>query len=72
LIEVFKNKNKNNTINFEKFINLLNLFSPYSRKTLGRINNLLKKRGLNININDSVRLKRFEKLTWEDIFILIL
>jgi 16S rRNA A1518/A1519 N6-dimethyltransferase RsmA/KsgA/DIM1 with predicted DNA glycosylase/AP lyase activity len=44
LIEIIKVKTKNLDINFDKFVELLNLFSPYSRKTLGKIKTLLEKK----------------------------
>ncbi len=67
LIEVVKDETKNLNINFIKFIKLLNLFSPYTRKTLGRIIVLLKKKWIDLFIEDKLKTKRFEDLTWKEI-----
>lgn len=71
LIEIQKNNSKNLDIDFNNFVDLLNLFSPYTRKTLGKIRNILEKNWKNIYIKDSIKQKRFENLSWENISSII-
>ena len=59
-------------IPFDKLINFLDLFSPYSRKTLSKISKMLAKKWVSFIIPENLSNKRLEELDWtqlEEIFI---
>jgi hypothetical protein len=48
------------------------LFSPYSRKTLGRIAKMIEKKwNWNYKIPEVLQMKRLEELTWEQLWMII-
>ena len=51
---------------FEKLVEFLDHFSPYSRKTLGKISKMLEKKGIIYDIPLEFQGKRLEELTWEE------
>ena len=56
----------------KKLENFLNLYSPYSRKTLWRIEKMLEKKGNNeYNIPDDLKWKRLEELNRNNINIIL-
>jgi 16S rRNA (adenine1518-N6/adenine1519-N6)-dimethyltransferase len=58
-------------LSFEQLQAFLDAFSPYSRKTLGKIAKMLKKKGITYNLPEQFVSKRLEELHWEDVeFIL--
>ena len=59
-------------IPFEKLIEFLDLFSPYSRKTLWKISKIINKKWVCFVIPENLSNKRLEELDWnqlEEIFI---
>ena len=59
-------------ISFSKLIEFLDLFSPYSRKTLWKISKMISKKWGSFVIPENLSNKRLEELDWnqlEDIFI---
>lgn len=65
-------KDKIPNISFDKLINFLDLFSPYSRKTLSKISKMLNKKWVSFVIPENLNNKRLEELNWtqlEEIFI---
>lgn len=67
LIEL-KIKNSEFRIDREKFIEFLEMFAPFSRKTLGAIQTMIKKKSeINFVIPESLQKKRLEECTWDDI-----
>jgi hypothetical protein len=74
---------KRETVNvkFEKLIQFLDLYSPFTRKTLGAIGTMLTKKvsrdpevsragagcGTSFVIPEYLRKKRMEELTWEEL-----
>lgn len=59
-------------IPFDKLIRFLDLFSPYSRKTLSKISKMLSKKWVGFVIPENLSNKRLEELNWtqiEEIFI---
>lgn len=61
-------KDKQPTISFEKVVEFLELFAPFSRKTLGAIQKMIKKKSEKIfEIPTSLSSKRLEELTWSDL-----
>jgi len=61
-------KNEQLIIDRDKFIEFLELFAPFSRKTLGAIQKMIqKKSGMNIIIPESLQKKRLEELTWKNL-----
>jgi len=65
-------KNEIPNIPFEKLIWFLDLFSPYSRKTLWKISKMLAKKWGSFVIPENLSNKRLEELNWtqlEQIFI---
>ena len=57
-------KNEIPSINFDDLIRFLDLFSPYSRKTLWKISKMISKRGDNFIIPENLSNKRLEELNW--------
>ena len=57
-------KNKTPNIPFEELIKFLDLFSPYSRKTLWKISKMLTKKWDNFAIPEALQNKRLEELNW--------
>ena len=56
------------SIPFEKLIDFLELFAPFSRKTLGAIYKMIqKKSGSNFTIPSELSSKRLEELDWDQI-----
>lgn len=63
-----KIKNEKLTISFEKLLEFLDNFSPYSRKTLGAISTMIKKKkNKSWHIPEDLKKKRLEELWWKDI-----
>lgn len=61
-------KSEQLTIDRDKFIAFLELFAPFSRKTLGAIQTMLKKKSeISFSIPESLQKKRLEELTWKNI-----
>lgn len=61
-------KNEQLTIVFNKLVEFLELFAPFSRKTLGAIQTMLKKKSdYGFVIPEFLQKKRLEELTWEHI-----
>lgn len=65
---------KNNVPNipFDELIRFLDLFSPYSRKTLSKISKIISKKWGSFVIPENLSNKRLEELNWtqvEEIFI---
>ena len=54
-------------IDFNKLIEFLDLFSPYSRKTLGKISKMIAKKWWNFVIPEHLESKRLEELDWDKI-----
>ncbi len=68
LIELRRKHEKPN-INFEKLLDFLEGFAPYSRKTLGAIATMLrKKQNKDRTIPEWLKGKRLEELEWWDIW----
>ncbi len=74
----FRIKNAECRIERDKFVEFLELFAPFSRKTLGAIQTMLHKRSainapggrdkmMKIEIPEALKKKRLEELTWENI-----
>lgn len=71
LIWLTKKKNVPN-IPFDELIKFLDLFSPYSRKTLSKISKMLSKKWVSFVIPENLSNKRLEELNWtqlEGVFI---
>lgn len=51
---------------FNKMIEILDLISPYKRKSMGKILKILEKKWYKIDFDENLILKRPEDLTWED------
>lgn len=67
LIE-FRIKNAECRIDRNKFIEFLDMFAPFSRKTLGAIHTMIKKKSdIYFIIPESLQKKRLEECTWDDI-----
>ena len=65
-------KDKIPNITFNELIKFLDLFSPYSRKTLSKISKMLSKKWVSFVIPENLSNKRLEELNWtqlEEIFI---
>jgi hypothetical protein len=61
-------KSEQTTINRDTFIEFLELFAPFSRKTLGAIQKMIKKKsGMLFEIPESLQKKRLEELDWTHI-----
>ncbi|MFZ2150908.1 MAG: rRNA adenine dimethyltransferase family protein [Candidatus Absconditicoccaceae bacterium] len=61
-------KNLDYKIEWNRLIEFLDLYSGFSRKTLGAIEKILIKQNKNkFQINDNLHQKRMEELTWENI-----
>lgn len=55
-------------INRDRFIEFLELFASFSRKTLGAIQTMIKKKSdIDFIIPESLQKKRLEECTWDDI-----
>ena len=54
-------------IDFNKLIEFLDLFSPYSRKTLGKISKMIAKKWGNFGVPEDLEGKRLEELDWNQI-----
>ena len=66
----FVKKERSEPVKFQTLELFLNLFAPYSRKTLGRIAKMIEKKqegGEVFVIPESLAKKRLEELTWNDI-----
>ena len=66
----FVKKERSEPVKFQTLELFLNLFAPYSRKTLGRIAKMIEKKqegGEVFVIPESLAKKRLEELTWDDI-----
>ena len=61
-------KDKQPTIPFEKVVEFLELFAPFSRKTLGAIQKMIQKKSdIFFEIPTSLSSKRLEELAWDDL-----
>ena len=61
-------KNHELSIDRDKLIEFLDLFAPFSRKTLGAIQTMIKKKSDCIFvIPEALKKKRLEELTWDDL-----
>jgi 16S rRNA A1518/A1519 N6-dimethyltransferase RsmA/KsgA/DIM1 with predicted DNA glycosylase/AP lyase activity len=64
----FRIKNAKCRIERDKFIEFLELFAPFSRKTLGAIYTMVKKKSdIFFVIPESLKKKRLEELDWKDL-----
>ena len=66
----FIKKERAESVKFQTLELFLNLFAPYSRKTLGRISKMIEKKqegGVHFVIPQSLSKKRLEELTWDDV-----
>lgn len=61
----------NEQINFEELKKLLVIITTYKRKTLLKIQKILKKQGKNFYITKKNEQKRLHELSWEDLKIII-
>ena len=62
------NKNEQLPIDRDKFVEFLELFAPFSRKTLGAIQKMIKKKSdISFEIPESLQKKRLEELDWSHI-----
>lgn len=69
----FTIKNQATSVNRNKFIEFLELFAPFSRKTLGAISKMIKKKSdkISFEIPISLSSKRLEELTWADLTLIL-
>jgi len=71
LIEL-KIKNWELKIERDKLIEFLELFAPFSRKTLGAIQTMINKKSVCMfSIPESLKKKRLEELSWEDLTLIL-
>ena len=66
----FIKKGRSESVEFQTLELFLNLFAPYSRKTLGRIAKMIEKKQESREvfvIPESLAKKRLEELTWDDV-----
>ncbi len=66
LIWLIKKDNIPN-ISFNKLIEFLDLFSPYSRKTLWKISKMIAKKWRNLAIQEQLEGQRLEELDWNQL-----
>lgn len=66
---MFKRKEKTESVHFQTLESFLNLFAPYSRKTLWRIAKLIDKHGREsqFHLSEQHKMKRLEELSWSDL-----
>lgn len=65
----FIKKTQPENIPYEKLEDFLNLFSPYSRKTLGKIAKMIEKKGTwSYKIPEALHMKRLEELSRENLW----
>lgn len=60
-------KDKIPNISFEELIKFLDLFSPYSRKTLSKISKMISKKWGSFVIPENLSNKRLEELDWSQL-----
>ena len=70
MISLLKREKKPD-FSFEKLVDFLDHFSPYSRKTLGKISKMLEKKGMMYDIPSEFQGKRHEELTWEEMEMIL-
>ncbi|HMS90760.1 MAG TPA: rRNA adenine dimethyltransferase family protein [Candidatus Absconditabacterales bacterium] len=59
-------------INWEKFIEFLELFAPFSRKTLGAIQKMIQKKSeISFKIPSALLSKRLESLSWDELTVIL-
>ena len=59
-------------ISFDALIDFLELFAPFSRKTLGAIQKMIKKKSdISFEIPISLSSKRLEELTWDELAVIL-
>ena len=64
----FKKKERLENVDFEKLVEFLDLYIPFSRKTLWAINKILAKQGKKyFNFPLELSWKRVEELQWQDL-----
>lgn len=57
-----------NNVGWEKFIQFLELYAPFSRKTLGAIQTMLAKKSDSVFvIPETLKKKRLEELSFQDL-----
>lgn len=63
----FRKKQKSENVDFDVLVEFLELYSPFSRKTLWAINKILQKQWKkNFEISELLSKKRLEELDWND------
>ncbi len=68
----FIKKEKPESVSYEKLEEFLNLFSPYSRKTLGKIAKMLEKKwNTNYKVPEKLQKKRLEELNWWELWEIV-
>ena len=68
----FIKKEKLEKVSYDKLEDFLNLFSPYSRKTLGKISKMIEKKwNWSYKIPEELQMKRLEELNWEQLWMII-
>ncbi|MCK9467101.1 MAG: hypothetical protein M0P94_02125 [Candidatus Absconditabacterales bacterium] len=64
----FKIKNEKTDLDFNKLLEFLDLYAPFSRKTLGAIEKILEKQNKKIfQTPEKLKKHRLENLSWENI-----
>ena len=59
-------------IPFERVVEFLELFAPFSRKTLGAIQKMIKKKSdISFDIPILLSSKRLEELSWDDLITIL-
>ncbi len=67
LVRLTKKKNVER-VDFESLLEFLNLFSPYSRKTLWKISKMIRKKwGKSYDISEALLKSRLEELSWNQL-----
>ena len=68
----FIKKEQPENVSYDKLEEFLNLFSPYSRKTLGKISKMIEKKwNWSYKIPENLQMKRLEELGWNDLWLII-
>jgi len=65
-------KREQPTIHRDRFISFLELFAPFSRKTLWAIQKMIQKKSdISFDIPSALSSKRLEALTWDDLTLIL-
>lgn len=68
----FSQKSSPEKVAFQALVSFLNVYAPFSRKTLGRIQKMLEKKSETwFQIPEHLKSKRLEELDWEDIWLIL-